>query len=88
MQVDIDLAIVYLKTAASLNNLAAQMRLAELYQQDFGSPLDYPALYSQLHHSLTDDKEIHSKISRLLRQLADRMPAKVVDKAKRTSYTN
>ncbi len=88
MQIDIDLAIVYLKTAASLNNLAAQMRLAELYQQDFGSPLDYPALYSQLHHSLTDDKEIHSKISRLLGQLADRMPAKVVDKAKRTSYTN
>ncbi len=88
MQVDIDRAIVYLKTAASLNNLAAQMRLAGLYQQGYGSPLDYPALYSQLHHSLTDDKTTHKKISQLLQQLAEKMPDKVVQQAKRTSYTN
>ncbi|ALO36107.1 flagellar protein MotX [Colwellia sp. MT41] len=88
MQVDIERAIVYLKTAASLNNLAAQMRLAGLYQQDFGSPLDYPALYSQLHHSLTDDKATHKKISELLAVLASKMPDKVVAQAKRTSYTN
>jgi len=88
MQVDIDLAIVYLKTAASLNNLAAQIRLAGLYQQGFGSPLDYPALYSQLHHSLTDDKATHKKISRLLLELANKMPDKVIEQAKRSSYTN
>ncbi|WP_057832789.1 tetratricopeptide repeat protein [Colwellia sp. TT2012] len=88
MQVDIERAIVYLKTAASLNNLAAQMRLAGLYQQDFGSPLDYPALYSQLHHSLTDDKATHKKISELLAVLASKMPDKVVEQAKNTSYTN
>ena len=88
MQVDIERAIVYLKTAASLNNLAAQMRLAGLYQQGFGSPLDFPALYSQLHHSLTDDKATHKKISELLTDLASKMPSKVVAQAKSTSYTN
>ncbi len=88
MQVDINKAIVYLKTAASLNNLAAQMRLASLYQQGYGSPLDYPALYSQLHHSLTDDKATHKKISQLLGELASKMPDNVVEEAKRTSYTN
>lgn len=88
MQVDIDRAIVYLKTAASLDNLAAQMRLAGLYEQGYGSPLDYPALYSQLHHSLTDDKATHKQISDLLAKLASKMPNKVVEQAKRTRYTN
>ena len=88
MQVDIERAIVYLKTAASLNNLAAQMRLAGLYEQGYGSPLDFPALYSQLHHSLTDDKATHKKISELLNDLASKMPSKVVAQAKSTSYTN
>ena len=88
MQVDTERAIVYLKTAASLNNLAAQMRLAGLYQQGYGSPLDFPALYSQLHHSLTDDKATHKKISELLTDLASKMPSKVVTQAKSTSYTN
>ena len=88
MQVDTERAIVYLKTAASLNNLAAQMRLAGLYQQGYGSPLDFTALYSQLHHSLTDDKATHKKISELLTDLASKMPSKVVTQAKSTSYTN
>ena len=88
MQVDINKAIIYLKTAATLDNLRAQMRLAELYQQGYGSPLDYPMLYSQLHHSLTDDKEIHKKISGLLTQLAAKMPKHVVRQAKKTRYTN
>ncbi|MBU2893312.1 sel1 repeat family protein [Colwellia sp. D2M02] len=88
MQVDIDKAIVYLKTAASLNNLKAQMRLASLYEQGYGSPLDYPALYSQLHNSLTDDKKTHKKISQLLAQLATKMPPQVIEDAKRRSYTN
>jgi TPR repeat protein len=88
MQIDIDRAIVYLKTAASLNNLAAQMRLASIYEEGYGSPLDYPALYSQLHHSLTEDRVIHKKISGLLSDLASKMPSKVIEQAKRTSYTN
>ena len=88
MQVDIERAIVYLRTASSLDNLPAQMRLASLYQAGYGSPLDYPALYSQLHHSLTDDKATHKKISQLLAELANKMPPKVIERAKNTSYTN
>ncbi|PKI13202.1 tetratricopeptide repeat protein [Colwellia sp. 12G3] len=88
MQVDIERAIIYLKTAASLDNLAAQMRLAGIYEQGYGSPLDYPALYSQLHHSITDDKVLHKKISGLLSSLANKLPNKVVEQAKITSYTN
>ena len=79
---------MYLKTAASLDNLKAQMRLATLYEQGYGSPLDYPALYSQLHHSLTDDKATHKKISQLLANLADKMPRQVIEQAKRNRYTN
>ncbi len=88
MQVDINKAISFLKAAAAMNNLAAQMRLASIYQQGYGSPLDYPSLYSQLHHAITDDKKEHKKIARLLTQLASKMPDKVVNASKRKSYTN
>lgn len=88
MQVDMRQAIVYLKAAAAMNNLAAQMRLANIYQQGHGSPLDYPMLYSQLHHAVTDDKAVHKKISQLKKQLSMKMPAQVVNAAKRTDYTN
>lgn len=88
MQVDLNQAIVFLKAAASMNNLAAQMRLAIIYQQGFGSPLDYPELYSQLHHAVTDDKAMHKKINQLKTQLAMKMPEHVVNSAKKTDYTN
>ncbi len=88
MQVDINQAISFLKAAAAMNNLAAQMRLALIYQQGYGSPLDYPSLYSQLHHAITDDKKEHQKITRLLTQLASKMPDKVVNASKQKIYTN
>jgi TPR repeat protein len=88
MQVDINQAIIYLKSAAAMNNLAAQMRLANLYNQGYGSPLDYPELYSQLHHAITDDKKLHKKISQLKSQLAMKMPEHIVNSAKKTDYTN
>ena len=88
MQVDMEQAILFLKAAATMNNLAAQIRLASIYQQGYGSPLDYPALYSQLHHAITDDKSTHKKITRLLSQLAKKMPEQVINTAKSKSYTN
>lgn len=88
MQVDIRQAILFLKAAASMNNLAAQMRLATIYQQGYGSPLDYPELYSQLHHAITEDKTTHKKITQLKNQLAMKMPAHVVSTAKKSDYTN
>ncbi len=86
MQVDIDKAIIYLKEAAILNNLKAQIRLAEIYQQGLGSPLDYPELYSLLHHAVTDDKPTHKKITVLLADLAEKMPTHVVNQAKKQRY--
>jgi TPR repeat protein len=88
MDVDIKKAITYLRTAASLNNLKAQIRLADLYEQGYGSPLDYPALYSQLHRALKDNKKLNKKVSKLLAQLASKMPEHVIIAAKKTSYTN
>ncbi len=88
VQVDMDQAIVYLKAAAAMNNLAAQIRLAKIYRQGFGSPLDFPALYSQLHHALTDDKATHQQINQLKKQLASKMPTHVVNAAKKADYTN
>ena len=88
MQVDMEQSIRFLKAAAAMNNLAAQMRLATIYQQGYGSPLDYPALYSQLHHAITDDKTTHKKITNLLSQLAKKMPDKIVNASKSKSYTN
>ncbi|GAA5137752.1 tetratricopeptide repeat protein [Thalassotalea piscium] len=86
MQPDLRKAIIYLKEAAILNNLKAQIRLAEIYNRGEGSPLDYPELYSLLHHSLTDDKKTHQKITMLLSQLAEKLPERVVDAAKKGKY--
>ncbi|XPF92525.1 tetratricopeptide repeat protein [Colwellia sp. RE-S-Sl-9] len=86
VQVDVDKAIRYLKEAATLKNLKAQIRLAQIYDQGFGSPLDFPALYSQLHHAVTDDKKEHKQISMLLLKLADKMPERVINAAKVTEY--
>lgn len=86
MQVDMDKAILFLKEAATLKSLKAQIRLAQIYNKGFGSPLDYPALYSQLHHAVTDDKKTHKQIAMLLTKLADKMPERVVNAAKVTEY--
>jgi TPR repeat protein len=86
VQADIHKAIQYLKRAASVGNLKAQIRLAKIYTQGKGSPLDYPILYSQLHHSVTANKQQHKKITQLLAKLANKLPAKVVEKAKITIY--
>ncbi|NMP31907.1 sel1 repeat family protein [Thalassotalea sp. M1531] len=86
MQPDLEKAIVFLKAAASSNNLNAQLRLADIYNRGHGSPLDFPALYSQLHHAVTDDKKIHKRISTSLSELAEKMPEHIVAKAKRVKY--
>ncbi|REL28185.1 sel1 repeat family protein [Thalassotalea euphylliae] len=86
MQPDLDKAIMYLKAASASNSLKAQMRLADIYNQGHGSPLDFPELYSQLHHAVTDDKKVHKRIGMSLAKLAEKMPAHIVAKAKRIKY--
>jgi len=86
MQVDIEKAIFFLKEASAVNNLRAQIRLADIYAQGYGSPLDYPELYAQLHYSVTDDKKIHKQITKILSVLADKMPEHVVNSAKEGKF--
>lgn len=86
IQADTRQAIIFLKQAATLNNLKAQIRLAEIYNMGAGSPLDFPELYAQLHQSVTDDKKIHKQITDLLSNLAEKMPERVVTAAKNGLY--
>lgn len=85
MQVDINKAVIFLKEAAILKNLKAQLRLADLYNQGYGSPLDFPELYSLLHYAVTDDKKTHRRIQLSLAKLADKMPEHIVLSAKKNS---
>ena len=86
MQPDMAKAIVYLREASNLSNLKAQLRLAKIYNQGYGSPLDYPSLYSQLHNAVTDDKSTYKQISQALSKLAEKMPEHVVLAAKAGKY--
>ncbi|SEK96637.1 Sel1 repeat-containing protein [Colwellia chukchiensis] len=86
VQSDIEQAITFLKASASLKNLKAQLRLATLYLDGHGSPLDYPQLYAQLHQAVTDDKKVHQDISVKLSSLAQKMPTRVINAAKNGKY--
>lgn len=85
-QPDTRQAITFLKESAALNNLKAQLRLADIYLAGQGSPLDFPQLYAQLHNSVTDDKKVHKSITKKLASLADKMPERVVMAAKKGHY--
>jgi|TARA_R110002060_G_scaffold75745_1_gene85636 TPR repeat protein len=86
VQVDINQAIMFLKESAALNNLKAQLRLADLYLAGHGSPLDFPQLYTQLHQSVSDDKKEHKVIAQHLAKLAQKMPDRVVNAASNGKY--
>ncbi|WP_166839031.1 tetratricopeptide repeat protein [Rheinheimera pleomorphica] len=83
VQPDLDKAIVYLREASALGNLNAQLRLAQILVDGYGSPVDFEQSYRWLHHAVTADAAKHKQIQQLLAQLAQKMPAKVVANAKR-----
>lgn len=82
VQADIGQAITYLREAASMGNLAARIRLIEIFLSGQGSPHDYEDAYRWLHHAIIADKKTHKKATKLLAQLAKLMPDKVVMRAK------
>lgn len=86
VQVDIQQAIIFLKESAALKNLKAQLRLANIYSDGHGSPLDFPELYAQLHQSVTDDKKEHQVIASHLAKLENKLPTRVVNAAKSGKY--
>lgn len=82
VQPDIHRAIVYLREAASLGNLAAQKRFADIMIAGKGSPYDFPHAYHWLHNAVTGDEEQHREIRDKLNQLARLMPASAVQQAR------
>jgi len=83
VQQDLAKAIIYLREAAAMGNLKAQLRLAEILVAGQGSPNDFEQAYRWLHHSITADEATYAKINRLKKQLAEKMPARVVANAER-----
>ena len=83
VQQDKERAIVYLREAAALRNLKAQIQLVELFLAGYGSPYDYEDAYRWLYHSVTNDKEQHKKIANYLAKLEKLMHPKAVREAKR-----
>ncbi|KZN69075.1 tetratricopeptide repeat protein [Pseudoalteromonas luteoviolacea] len=82
VQADKAMAIVYLREAAALGNLNAQLRLVGLFNRGYGSPRDYEDAYRWLFHAVVADKEVHKKIERSLSQLGEKMPASVIKRAR------
>lgn len=77
-------AIVYLREAASLGNLKAQIRLVEIFVAGAGNPIDYESAYRWLYHSIIADKKQHKYVSELLTKLSERMPPKVLRRARKS----
>ena len=77
-------AAILMHEAAALGYVSARIGWVAMLNHGLGSPLDYEEAYSWLHHSVIADNKQHAEASRLLRQLAAKMPANVVDRAKRT----
>lgn len=76
-------AVVYLREAAALGNLKAQIQLAELFIDGFGSPYDYEDAYHWLYNAVTNDKPTHKKIASCIENLETLMHPKAVRSARR-----
>ena len=83
VQQDRKRAVIYLREAAALKNLKAQMQLAELFLDGYGSPYDYEDAYRWLYNAVTADKQQHEKIAGYLSGLEELMHPKAVRNARR-----
>lgn len=82
VQQDHERALLYLREAAALGSLPAQKRFADLLLSDVGSPLDYEAAYHYLHNAVTGDRSDQREIKRRLTKLEQRLPPRIVERAK------
>ncbi|TXH98177.1 MAG: sel1 repeat family protein [Rheinheimera sp.] len=83
VQKDLSKAQQFLYEAGAMGNINAQVRLAELFLANQGSPADYETVYRWLHHAITADKDLHARIEKALKGLASRMPEAVLTRAKK-----
>ncbi|RTE87827.1 sel1 repeat family protein [Lysobacter sp. N42] len=82
VQPDMRRAILHLREASSLGNLPAQKRFAQILLSGEGSALDMEAAYHYLHNAVTGDEQEHRQIQRILMALADKLPPRIVERAK------
>ncbi len=83
VQQDRKRAVIFLREAAALGNLKAQMQLAELFIDGYGSPYDYQDAYHWLYNAITDDKSTHSQIAVYLTELEKLMHPRAVRAARK-----
>ena len=83
VQQDKERAVVFLREASVLGHLKAQIQLAELFIDGYGSPYDYEDAYHWLYNAITADKSMHNKIAICMSELEKLMHPKAVRKAKR-----
>jgi len=82
VQQDTTKAILYLREASSLGNLAAQLRFADILIAGDGSPYDLEKAYHWLFNVVTADDSIYAGIERRLQAMAELMPASAVERAR------
>lgn len=83
VQQDDKRAIAYLREASAMGSIKARIEFAEFLNQGMGSPLDFEDAYHWLHNSVIADKKQHNRAKNALHKLAKKMPARVIDRAKR-----
>lgn len=83
VQEDVERAILYLREASSLGSLPAQLRLADILIAGEGSPYDLEKAYQWLYQAVTADSANYQAIRTRLSAMAELMPARVVERARR-----
>ncbi|MCO4321961.1 tetratricopeptide repeat protein [Aliidiomarina quisquiliarum] len=83
VQPDMHRAILYLREAASLGNLPAQKRFANILLAGHGSALDMEAAYHYLHNAVTASAQEHRQIQTILLALEEKLPARIVERARK-----
>lgn len=83
VQEDKKRAVIYLREASALGSLKAQIQLAELFTEGYGSPYDFEDLYHWLYNAVTSDTNMHQKIAVYMRELEYLMHPKAVRTARR-----
>lgn len=83
VQQDKKRAVMYLREAAALGNINAQLQLADLFLDGYGSPYDFEDLYHWLYNAITNNSAMHKKITAYMNELEKLMHPKAVRKARR-----
>jgi hypothetical protein len=83
VQEDKKRAVIYLREASALGNLKAQLQLAELFIDGYGSPYDFEDLYHWLYNAISDDSRTHERIASYMAELEALMHPKAVRNARK-----